>query len=194
MDRISGLMPQIGWSPLLAVAAPKKAPSTTVEAAGGADGARARLGADVGGQTGQPRGFAGARGDGQADADPNLPRVEPPPDPEAPTGPPPAFDMTWLEAQAARRRAGLPDPAPPEIEKMEAGQPDALQANPGQPDPGQPDRGQMDLGQPGNGPAALSVSRDDPTPPRDEAAPRPAKAEGWPVLAADPAPRLDVTR
>ncbi|MCL7465044.1 hypothetical protein [Phaeovulum sp. NW3] len=184
MDRISGLMPQIGWSPLLAVAAPKKAPSTTVEAAGGADGARARLGADVGGQTGQPRGFAGARDQGQGDADAGLYGGEPPPDPDAPTGPPPAFDMTWLEAQAARRRAGLPDPPPRDGGEKDAGQPEALQLAPGQPDPVQS----------GLGPAALSVPRDDPTPPRDEAAPRPAKAEGWPVLAPDPAPRLDVTR
>lgn len=184
MDRISGLMPQIGWSPLLAVAAPKKAPSTTVEAAGGAGGARARLGTDVGGQTGQPRGLAGARGDNQGDTDPGLPRAGPPPDPDAPTGPPPAFEMTWLEAQAARRRAGLPDPAPRVAEGKDPGQPDAWQ----------PDRGQPDRGQPGSGPAALSGSRGDPTPPRDEAVPRPAKAEGWPVLAPDPAPRLDVTR
>jgi len=55
MDRISGLMPQVGWSPLLTVAAPKTAPASTVEAAANAANTNGGLGANVDTQTSQDR-------------------------------------------------------------------------------------------------------------------------------------------
>ena len=55
MDRISGLMPQIGWSPLLTPAAPKKAPASTVEPAAKSANINSGMGAQVDTQTAQDR-------------------------------------------------------------------------------------------------------------------------------------------
>lgn len=129
MDRISGLMPQIGWSPVLMPVAPKHAPATTVEPAAKAANTNGGMGAEVDTQTGQDRaqqvqalqaqtqqaGLPQIAGGGleqavlsqgiaaaQAQSDPDS---GPPPDPDAPTGPPPTFEMTPLEAEASRRKA-----------------------------------------------------------------------------------------
>lgn len=125
MDRISGVLPQIGWSPQMVPAAPKAAPATTVEAvritADTAGGMSANV--DTGGgatflaqlrQLSRQAGTedqAGAGGGGSTDrareeAPASVPRIEAAPDPDAPTGPPPAFEVTPLEAQVAALRAG----------------------------------------------------------------------------------------
>jgi len=112
MDRISGLMPQTGWSPLLSPATPKNAPATTVEAVetpADTDGGKS-AGTDT--QTAQDHvqivrlfgGIAAARvaitqtQSAPARSEP----VGPPPDPNAPSGPMPTFDVSPLEAAAAR--------------------------------------------------------------------------------------------
>ncbi len=162
MDRISGLMPQIGWSPLLTPAAPKKAPASTVEPAAKSANINSGMGAQVDTQTAQDRAqqvtdlkaqaeslapltqatqhgaqsaSAGAGGGASsmagtllaaelvAEGESSGSVIEPPPDPDAPTGPPPTFDVTPLEAQAARRldppetaSTEVAEIAPPEAE------------------------------------------------------------------------------
>lgn len=149
MDRISGVMPQIGWSPVLMPVAPERAPASTVEPAspgarsGGSAGAqtgarddheRAREaatllrlqsagfwqtgaeqairaqalpaqdspGADPGALGGAQAGAAhtAAGGSAQGDGARSF-QAAPPPDPNAPSGPPPTFDVSPLEARAA---------------------------------------------------------------------------------------------
>lgn len=112
MDRISGVLPQIGWSPQLVPAAPKAAPVEPVRSSADTAGG---MGADV--DTGSGTDFVARirsllRQDG-AGADPAgpdaaraiVPRIEAAPDPDAPTGPPPAFEVTPLEAHVAALRA-----------------------------------------------------------------------------------------
>lgn len=114
MDRISGVLPQIGWSPQLVPAAPKAAPATTVEPVRSSADTAGGMGADV--DTGSGTDFVARirsllRQDG-AGADPAgpdaaraiVPRIEAAPDPDAPTGPPPAFEVTPLEAHVAALR------------------------------------------------------------------------------------------
>ena len=118
MDQISGLMPQIGWSPLGMPATPKKPPASTVEPAAKSASANGGMGAHVDTQTPQDHAqsarlhaaLAEARVQASDTADNAF---GPTPDPEAPTGPPPTFDVTPLEAMAA---AGLsaPDPVAPD--------------------------------------------------------------------------------
>ena len=55
MDQISGLMPQIGWSPLLMPATPKKAPASTVEPAAKSANLNSGMEAGVDTQTPQDR-------------------------------------------------------------------------------------------------------------------------------------------
>lgn len=143
MDRISGLMPQIGWSPLLTPAAPKKAPASTVEPAAKSANINSGMGAEVdtqtpedraqqvsdlkaqvlafapGGQMSQATTAASMAGVALAaglmpEGDGPSQMIEPPPDPDAPTGPPPTFDVTPLEAAAARR-LDPPETAPTEV-------------------------------------------------------------------------------
>lgn len=108
MDRISGLMPQVGWSPLLAVSAPKKAPATTVEPAANAANTNGGMGADVNAQENPAKVVqlqARANDLAMETAVLAQTRAAEAPDPDAPTGPPPTFDVTPLEAQAAELRA-----------------------------------------------------------------------------------------
>lgn len=108
MDRISGLMPQVGWSPLLAVAAPKRAPATTVEPAAKAANTNGGLGANVNTQEQAEKVVQlQTRSEDLAVEAAVLAqsRAAAVPDPDAPTGPPPTFDVTPLEAQAAALRA-----------------------------------------------------------------------------------------
>lgn len=169
MDQISGLMPQIGWSPLMMPATPKKAPATTVEPAGKSASAQGGMAADVGTQAGQDRApqahssFDAATGGALQSA--LMP--EPPPDPEAPTGPPPTFEVTPLEAMAAEQLA------PPErVESPPTRTDDEPSETPGPRD------------------AA-------PEPAPRETAPEPApaqKPEGWSSLKAPEDPTVDITR
>lgn len=163
MDRISGLLPQIGWSPLMAVTTPRKAPSTTVEPATGSAGTEGGMGAEVGAQ------FSRAR-DGQAPAPPDQdpPRIEPPPDLDQPTGPPPAFEMTFLEAQAARWRA---DPSTIGRSTETADLPAAAE-----------DKA-----------AAADGRREDEAPALQKPAAAGVRAE-WPTLTEPPGSTLDLTR
>lgn len=164
MDQISGLMPQIGWSPLMTPAAPKKAPATTVEPAGQATSAQGGLAADVGTQAGLYRGAtgAGATGDGAGRSGESGLMPEPPPDPEAPTGPPPTFKITPLEAMAAEQLAppdALEDPSPEVPEDA--------------PDPAQ----------------ALQAET-----PHHEERPAPSQPDSWASLKAPEDPKVSLTR
>jgi len=116
MDQISGLMPQVGWSPMMAAIPPKKAPATTVEPAATAANTNSGLGAETNTQSQrdkvvqlQSRGrdlaveaavLAQSRAAAQAD-------------PDAITGPPPTFDVSPLEAKAAAMREMPPRDANP---------------------------------------------------------------------------------
>lgn len=117
MDQISGLMPQVGWSPLMTASAPKKPPATTVEPATTSANTNSGLGANVDAQTKAAKVVelqARAREMAAQTAVLAQSRAAEQPDPDAPTGPPPTFDVTPLEAQAAElRRAPQPEkPAP----------------------------------------------------------------------------------
>ncbi len=107
MDRISGLMPQVGWSPLLSVVDTRKAPATTVEPASTSANTNSGLGADVDARTQMARIVQmQARNRDLAVETAVIAQTQPeaPPDPDAPTGPPPTFDVSPLEAQAAALR------------------------------------------------------------------------------------------
>ena len=86
----------LGLNPLAAAAPLARAqkPADRIAVAGAGDKGGARL--DTSGQ--------GARGE-----PPRKTEIGPPPDPDPPTGPPPAFQANVLEAQERKRRAG-PDP------------------------------------------------------------------------------------
>ena len=107
MDRISGLMPQVGWSPLLSVVETRKAPATTVEPASTSANTNSGLGADVDARTQMARIVQmQARNRDLAMETAVIAQTQPEaaPDPDAPTGPLPTFDVTPLEAQAAALR------------------------------------------------------------------------------------------
>ncbi|MBD3787761.1 MAG: hypothetical protein IE922_12495 [Sphingomonadales bacterium] len=212
MDRISGLMPQIGWSPLLTPAAPKKAPASTVEPAAKSANINSGMGAEVdtqtpedraqqvsdlkaqvlafapGGQMSQATTAASMAGVALAaglmpEGDGPSQMIEPPPDPDAPTGPPPTFDVTPLEAAAARR-LDPPETVPTEVARIAPPEPEAS-----------------------DGPAATAAPvapRADSAPPPEAPAPAPEQvttpeagsAQGdWQRLEPEAAePSLDVTR
>ena len=131
MDRISGLMPQVGWSPLLSMVPPKKAPATTVEPANTSSGTNSGMGAEVGTQAQLARSVqlqARNRDVAVETAVLAQSRAEAVPDPDAPTGPPPTFDVTPLEAKAAALMAVPPQetaPAPAAARPAEPEQPPA---------------------------------------------------------------------
>lgn len=126
MDRISALWPQIGWSPLMAPPTTKVSPASRVEAAGAGSQMGSGLRADVdtpeGGDRAQTVRLIGAlsaarhnRAD-TAGSDAPPPEAPPQPapksrpDPDALVGPKPTFEVSPLEAAAAR---ALDPPAPP---------------------------------------------------------------------------------
>ena len=127
MDRISGLMPQVGWSTLTMPLAVKKAPATTVEPAATAANTNGGMGANVNTQTGGGQAVATAQARAATGSDQTgitqavLAQVSQnaEPDPDAPTGPPPTFDVTPLEAQAAALRK-VPPPSPDIIAALRA--------------------------------------------------------------------------
>lgn len=174
MDRISGLLPQIGWSPVLAVPAPKKAPATTVEPAAGAGRADGGMGAEVGAQ---PGGARGGKPPAPGAPEGETARIGPPPDPDAPTGPPPSFEMTYLEARAARWRA---DPST-------AGASDGAPAGDAAPATAEEKAATADRqGKAGGHREETAPALDPPASPSPRA--------GWPALAEPPEPSLDLTR
>jgi len=197
MDRISGVLPQIGWSPQMVPAAPKAAPATTVEAASITADTAGGMSANVDTGSGAEflaqlrllsrQGSAGTSGgdDSESEAAPAaVPRIEAAPDPDAPTGPPPAFEVTQLEARAAALRAG-PDPLQAEDIAAGASSGEDIAAAGGvQADPTR---------------AAVALAQaTGATTPSDE---RPATLPqgAWPLgadvrSAATPGPSLDVTR
>lgn len=171
MDRISGLLPQIGWSPLSEAPPPAKAPASTVEPPHGA--ARAGGGANAGVDThsGQPR--APLRppahaGGGQGNEAASAPDA---PDADQPTGPAPTFELTYLEAQALRRRA---DPL------------------------GAAERPENPSGAAGETRAATRPPAPDPSPDQGEDNPvrgnRADAPPAWPRLEDTPPGKLDLTR
>lgn len=174
MDRISGLLPQIGWSPLSEAPPPAKAPASTVEPPHGA--ARAGGGADAGVDThsGQPR--APLRppahaGGGQGNEAASAPDAPDAPDADQPTGPAPTFELTYLEAQALRRRA---DPL------------------------GAAERPENPSGAAGETRAATRPPAPDPSPDQGEDNPvrgnRADAPPAWPRLEDTPPGKLDLTR
>lgn len=178
MDRISGLMPQIGWSPLLMAATPKTAPASTVEPAMKPANTNGGMGADVDTQTPQDHAqqarALGAMAEMRANAarDAGGAQDLPPPDPDPLTGPLPTFEVTPLQAKAAALKAA------PEL--IEADAPET-----------------SDEAEPSDSRAA----------PREETAPQAtapkdappedrngAPPEGWSQVAERPSLSLDVTR
>ncbi|SOB93738.1 hypothetical protein [Rhodobacter maris] len=107
MDLISGLMPQTGWSPLFSPATPKVAPATTVEPASTAANTNSGLGAETDAKSQQDRivQLQARRDLAVETAVLAQSRSQASPDPDAPTGPPPTFDVTPLEARAVELRS-----------------------------------------------------------------------------------------
>lgn len=109
MDQISGFLPQIGWSPLQMPATPKRPPASTVEPAAKSANTKGGLSAQVDTQTQQDHAQAARLLEAMAAASAQdigkdvSAQPEAPIDPDGPTGPPPTFDVTPLEAEAARR-------------------------------------------------------------------------------------------
>ena len=184
MDRISGLMPQVGWSPLLSMVPPKKAPATTVEPASTSSGTNSGMGAEVGTQAQAERSTqlqARNRDVMVETAVLAQSRAEAVPDPDAPTGPPPTFDVTPLEAKAAALMAVPPQdsaPAPATARAEEPAQPPAEPAV---------------AAEPQAQPATEAA-------PRAEAAPQPAPQPtpqpnpDWQASSETAEPSLDVVR
>ncbi|QPZ90595.1 hypothetical protein [Thioclava electrotropha] len=213
MDRISGLMPQVGWSPLLTVAAPKTAPASTVEAAANAANTNGGLGANVDTQTSQDRaqqvralearaarGASALKEEGQdrGTEDASQPSRSTGrrdggarPDPDALTGPIPTFEVTPLEAQAAALWA-----APDLVESSDTSVPepvqpaDTIQTT----DTSAEERAEV------KPPDTAKESRAEPAPQAEEKNDAPsdhrsgASQEGWSQVAPQVAPNLDVTR
>ncbi|KEO56085.1 hypothetical protein [Thioclava pacifica] len=178
MDRISGLMPQIGWSPLLMAATPKTAPASTVEPAKKPANSNGGMGADVDTQTPQDHAqqarALGAMAEMRANAARDAGEAQnlPPPDPDPLTGPLPTFEVTPLEAKAAALKAA------PELIEAEA--PEEEHA------PEQTDSSalpQSEMAEPA--PATKDA------PPDDRSG---APQDGWSQVAERPSPSLDVTR
>jgi len=186
MDRISGLMPQVGWSPLMTPAMPKKAPATTVEPAATAANTNGGLGADVNtqGQAAkvvQLPSRASESGMEQAVLAQSLAAEDP--DPDALTGPPPTFEVTPLEAQAAALRA-----VPPNEPKVESPAAEAAETTP-------------EAGEAPEQPAPSATSAPAPKSAPAEQSPAPAAAQtaqaaqgAWQATAEAQEPSLDVTR
>ncbi|WP_220033748.1 hypothetical protein [Rhodobacter viridis] len=104
-------MPQTGWSPLLSMVPQKKPPATTVEPANTSANTNSGLGAEVGSQNQNERVVqlqARNRDLAVETAVLAQSRSASLPDPDAPTGPPPTFDVTPLEANAAALMAVPP--------------------------------------------------------------------------------------
>lgn len=194
MDRISGLMPQTGWSPLLSMVPPKKAPATTVEPASTSANTNSGLGAEVGSQAQTDRvAQLQARNRDVAVETAVLAqsRADSVPDPDAPTGPPPTFDVTPLEANAAALKA-LPPPEPEPDLRAE------MREQPAQETAESPDQVEAPSG---------AAPASEPVAPMAEAAPQPApqpevKAEravshpasDWQATSDTAEPSLDVVR
>ncbi|MPQ92219.1 hypothetical protein [Thioclava sp. JE_KL1] len=202
MDRISGLMPQVGWSPLLTVAAPKTAPASTVEAAANAANTNGGLGANVDTQTSQDRaqqvralearaarGASALKEEGQdrgtedaSQPSRTLGRSDggARPDPDALTGPIPTFEVTPLEAQAAALWAA-PEPVQPA---------DTIQTT----DTSTEEPAEV------KAPDTAKEARAEPAPQTEDKNDAPsdhrsgASQEGWSQVAPQVAPNLDVTR
>ncbi len=173
MDRISGLMPQVGWSPLLAVATPKRAPATTVEPAAKSANTNGGMSADVNAQAQAAKVVQLQTRAQDAAVEAAVlaqSRAAEQPDPDAPTGPPPTFDVTPLEAKAAALRA-----AP----KTDA---EATPARPARPEPS---------AQQSSAPEATAEPQ--PEPATQSATQSPVQGE-WQATAEAPEPSLDVTR
>ncbi|OOY06347.1 hypothetical protein [Thioclava sp. F28-4] len=213
MDRISGLMPQVGWSPLLTVAAPKTAPASTVEAAANAANTNGGLGANVDTQTPQDRAqqvraleARAARGastlkeegqDRSAEDASQSPRTlgsrdgGARPDPDALTGPIPTFEVTPLEAQAAALWA-----APDLVETSDAPAPETVQPTDTiqTTDTSTEERAEV------KAPDTAKEARAEPAPQAEDKNDAPsdhrsgASQEGWSQVAPQVAPNLDVTR
>lgn len=178
MDRISGLMPQIGWSPLLMAATPKTAPASTVEPAKKPANSNGGMGADVDTQTPQDHAqqarALGAMAEMRANTARDAAQAQglPPPDPDPLTGPLPTFEVTPLEAKAAALKAA------PELIEAEA--PEAEDA------PAPTDTG---AAPPAEVAKPETATKD--APPDDRSG---APREGWSQVAERPSPSLDVTR
>lgn len=180
MDRISGLMPQVGWSPLLSMVPPKKAPATTVEPASTSANTNSGLGAEVGSQTQNERVTQLQARDRDLAVETAVlaqSRAQAAPDPDAPTGPPPTFDVTPLEAKAAALMA-----VPPQEAETAATRPDTGTA-----------AGPEEPAQPPADPAVTAEPQAQATP---EAAPQPTPqpAPDWQATSDTAEPSLDVVR
>lgn len=128
MDRISGILPQVGWSPAMAPVTAEKAPATTVEAVTDSSSSESGLGANVDTQTEADRAAWVAsllRGSGKSAESTLLANIEEAVDPDQPAGPPPTFDVSPLEAKVAE----LSDPEQFTIEEGSSTSPVSTGAN-----------------------------------------------------------------
>ncbi|OCX64587.1 hypothetical protein BFP70_11205 [Thioclava sp. SK-1] len=109
MDRITGLNPQVGWSPLLLTPALKVAPATTVEAVVSSANVNGGMGGSVDTQTGEGKAAAALAQSvkSRTSTDEAAQSVSSSDLLSAPAGPPPTFRVTQLQQEAARLRAGM---------------------------------------------------------------------------------------
>ena len=211
MDQVSGFLPQIGWSPLLTPATPKKPPASTVEPAAKSASTSSGYNADVDTQTPQDHaqsarliaalasvqgeGLAQTEGASIAQSKPPV-TIEPQLDPEMPSGPIPTFDVTPLQVVAAT--AFLPVDTPVETETVAPAT--AEQAAQQVPQASDPAQLQADLSDLSGASSAPAPSKAEPTPPPAAQAATPpmetaAKtAAGWHQVPAAAEHALDVTR
>ncbi|WP_417807894.1 hypothetical protein [Thioclava sp.] len=196
MDRISGLMPQTGWSPLLSPATPKNAPATTVEPAATSADTDDGKSAGTDTQTAQDHaqtarffsGIAAARvGVGEAQIEP----VGPPPDPNAPSGPMPTFDVSPLEEAAARVMAVSAIAGDTDMAASEASEATETPESQGE-TPAQ-DSAIKGVASSQSGEAAKSAAMTQDAAP-DTSAAQQWQTRPWPQTPQTSVPQLDVTR
>lgn len=114
MDRISALLPMSGWTAVVQPADSGPAPATRVEPVAAASPTSGGLGTGVDTRAGREReGSRDSSKDSARDTaqarDQTATRI----DPDAPSGPPPAFDVSPLEAELERLTlAATATPAP----------------------------------------------------------------------------------
>ncbi|MFD2173799.1 hypothetical protein [Rhodobacter lacus] len=186
MDLISGLMPQTGWSPLFSPAAPKTAPATTVEPASTAANTNSGLGAETDAKTQQDRivQLQARRNVTVETAVLAQSRSQAAPDPDAPTGPPPTFDVTPLEARAAELRNPVRQNRTEPAATEEATTPVAPE------EPAEPAEAAE-----AREPVAETKAEAEPEAPAPAPAPTPApSAQSWQASSESAVPSLDVTR
>ncbi len=103
MDRISALLPMSGWTAVVQPAESGPPPATRVEPVAAAMPTGGGLGTGVDTRAGRERDSSrDSNRDSARDTGPPRSQTGPRIDPDAPSGPPPAFDVSPLEAELER--------------------------------------------------------------------------------------------